>query len=148
MKRAAICLCFLFCAAGLRAFDLQYGSLFWVTGISLEEGNLVMPVTREKYANVRVLDKDTFEFLKTCQAVCEQKDAFGRVRVSQLRAAKTRPGMWIGDVVVDDKWQLTFLVFEKKGQFSVVPPAPVKVQDVIWLKQVEDLLKARVQEEK
>ena len=107
-----------------------------------------MPVTREKYVNVRVLDKDTFEFLKTCQAVCEQKDAFGRVRVSQLRAAKTRPGMWISDVVVDDKWQLTFLVFEKKSQFHVVPPAPVKVQDAIWLKQVEDLLKARVQEEK
>ena len=107
-----------------------------------------MPVTRGKYTNVRVLDKDTFEFLKTCPAVCEQKDALGRVRVSQLRAAKTRPGMWIGDVAVDDKWLLTFLVFEKEGRFSFVTPAPVKVQDVIWLKQVEELLQAHVQEEK
>ncbi|MBR4592565.1 MAG: hypothetical protein IKO35_05095, partial [Elusimicrobiaceae bacterium] len=63
-KRAVVLGWCLLSVLGLRAFDLQYGSLFQVSGITLQNGSPVLPLTRGKYVNVRVLDKDTFDFLK------------------------------------------------------------------------------------
>ena len=144
MKRAAVLMYCLFCAVGLRAFDLQYGSLFRITDIKLEHGRPILPVTRGKYVNVRVLDKATFELLKTCAPACTQEGE-GQTEIAAFRAAKTRPGMWIADVAVDHKWLLTFLVFAHKDGFSFITPEPVAVSDTKWLARVKQALQARAQ---
>ncbi len=148
IERAAIeCALLCFAATGLCAFDLQYSDLFRVTGITLEEGRPVMPVTRGQYVNARVLDKDTFEFLKTCGPVCQQ-DGAGEVQVSSLRAAFTRPDMWIAAVAVDQKWLLTFLVFEHEEGIGVVVPEPITVLSQEWLSRVKQVLETGVREAK
>lgn len=147
-KRAVIG-CVLLCgtAIGLHAFDLQYGDFFRVSGITLEGDLPVMPVTRGQYVNTRVLDKETLEFLKTCADVCKQ-DGAGDVQLASLREALTRPGMWIAAVAVDQKWLLTFLVFENEQGIGVVVPEPITVLSNDWSLRVERLLEAGVQEAK
>lgn len=128
----------------LCAFDLQYGSLFNVEGIALQEGIPVLPLSRGKYANVRVLDKDTFDFLRNCASSCKQPGGNGEIEVFAFRAAQKRPGMWIADVSVDEKWLLTFLLFQSKNGIDVVVPEGIKIQNRRWLDKVRDLLKKQV----
>lgn len=136
--------CLLSSTCGLCAFDLQYGSLFNVKGITLKNGLPVLPLSRGKYANVRVLDKETFELLRTCPAACKQPAADGQVQVNHIRPAKTRPDMWIADISVDGKWLLTFLVFKKGEKVSFISPDSVDVLDTVWLGRVHDVLQTRV----
>ncbi len=148
IKRAAVgCALLCFAATGLCAFDLQYGDFFRVSGITLEGDRPVMPVTRGQYVNARVLDAATFEFLKTCPSECRQ-DGVGEVHLSSIRQALTRPGMWIAGVAVDQKWLLTFLVFENEHGIGVVVPEPITVLSNDWSLRVERLLEAGVQEAK
>ena len=107
---------------GLCAFDLQYGSFFKVSQIVLEDGRPVLPLARGKYANLRVLDKETFSFLKTCSAACRQEGEAANPRVYEIRAALTRKGMWIADVSFGDKWLVTFLIFKNPEGYGIVPP--------------------------
>ena len=144
MKRAAVTgLLVLLSAIWLRAFDLQYGSLFTVRGITLVKGRPVLPLSRGKYANVRVLDKDTFALLKTCVSSCTQ-EGVGKIQLRGLRAAKTRPDMWIADVAVDERWLLTFLVFKNKDGFSFIVPQDVRVLKARWLDDVKALIQTQI----
>ncbi|MBR4592869.1 MAG: hypothetical protein IKO35_06645, partial [Elusimicrobiaceae bacterium] len=65
--------------------------------------------------------------------------------VQSLRAAKTRPGMWIADVAVDDKWLLTFLVFKNDSAFSFIVPGEISVLDTNWLSRTKNLLQTHIQ---
>ncbi len=144
MKRAAVLgLVVLLSTVWLRAFDLQYGSLFTVRGITLNKGRPVLPLSRGKYANVRVLDKDTFALLKTCDPSCAQ-EGVGKIQLRQLRAAKTRPDMWIADVSVDEKWLLTFLVFKNKDGFSFIVPQDVRIVKERWLDEIKALIQTQI----
>lgn len=106
----------------LRAFDVSYGSLFQISHISRRNGIVVLPLSRGKYANIRVLERETFDFLTACPEACVQDAAAGEVKVEDFRAAKTREGMWIADVSFDGRWLITFLVFQNKDDYSVKPP--------------------------
>ena len=144
MKRAAVTgLLVLLSAVWLRAFDLQYGSLFTVRGITLEKDRPVLPLSRGKYANVRVLDKETFALLKTCALSCVQEGE-GKIQLRQLRVAKTRPDMWIADVAVDERWLLTFLVFKNKDGFSFIVPQDVHILQARWLDDVKALIQTQI----
>ena len=128
----------------LCAFDLQYGSLFSVKGITLQDAKPVLPFSRGKYANVRILDKATFDFLKTCTSLCKQPAGSGEIKLAAIRAAKTRPGMWIADVSVDEKWLLTFLVFQNGTQVDVVSPDTIHPVDRTWFEGIRRLLQTHV----
>ena len=107
-----------------------------------------MPTTRGKYVNVRVLDKDTYQLLKRCTSPCKQQEAEGKIEIVHLRAAKSRPGMWISEVAVDGKWLLTFLVFKHENKFSFIVPDVLDMADVNWLTRVQNTLQARIQQGK
>ena len=136
--------CFFGSACGLCAFDLQYGSLFSVAGITIKDGKPVLPLSREKYANVRVLDKETFDFLKNCTASCKQPGGEGEVQIVAFRAAKTRAGMWIADVSIDEKWLLTFLLFQTEEKVDVVFPQEVNILNKDWFDKVLILLRGQI----
>lgn len=114
--------CLLLGVGGLRALDVSYGSLFRVSGVSRPEGKAVLPLSRGKYANVRVLDWETLEFVNACTEPCVQDAGPGRIKTADFRPAKTRGGMWIADVAFDGKWLITFLVFQNKNGYGVKPP--------------------------
>lgn len=145
-KRAAVVVLLIWMSAfGLRALDWQYGELFEIRGIERPQGHPVMPLTRGKYANVRVLGKETFDLLHTCQQkLCKQAAQAGAAEIASWRAARTRPGMWIADVAVDGQWLLTFLIFQTNQKIRFVVPDCIQVLDQDWLSGVEALLQARL----
>ena len=139
----------LWASLGLCAFTLQYGSLFKVADITLtQEGKPVLPLARGKYANIRVLTKETFEILKKCPASCRQTAGKGDISLHSFRPAQTRPGMWIAEVSYDEAWLVTFLIFQNKEGFGVVPPEHFIFLDKALQARTERLLSARAQEEK
>ena len=139
-KRTVLTFYFLFVSCGLCAFDLQYGSFFTVRNIVLKQGQPVLPLARGKYANVRVLDKDTFLFLKTCVGDCRQESVSAAPALFEIREALTRPGMWIADIYFDGKWLITFLIFQNKSGFDVKEPDDFVFLDKQLKKEVEKML--------
>ena len=121
-------------------FDVTYGSFFTVRGVTQKQGKPVLPTTRGKYVNVRVLDKETVDFLRACTENCVQQGADGQTEVTSLRAAKTREGMWIAEVAVDKRWLLTFLIFQNPTGYGVVAPEAVAIKQKSWRRQVEQQL--------
>ena len=130
----------LFVAGELFAFTVEYGDLFKVSDIENKNGIPVLPLTRGKYDNIRVLDKETFEFLKACSQVCTQTSGQGLVEVRELRPAKTREGMWIVDVAIDEKWLITFLVFSRKNTYEIQQPKDFNFLDTDLKGKVEKLI--------
>ena len=131
MQRAKwvfILLCFV--SPTLHALEVSYGQFFKVAHIKRADGQLILPVERKKYYNVRILNKDTYQFVKTCQAPCVQSVSNVEVAVLQVRAAKERPDMWIATVAFNQAWQGTFLVFRQGEKYSIKPPA-----DLIFLQE-------------
>ena len=125
-------------------FDVTYGPFFTVRGVKQKQGRPMMPVTRRKYVNVRVLDKETFDFLRTCTANCTYPGGRGETVVTSLRAAQTREGMWIAEVAVDGHWLLTFLVFQNPVGYGVVAPEKVQFKNPGWLRTIEKQLRGEV----
>lgn len=128
--RASLALAVLSCPWNLRALTVSYGPLFEVLNVSRPADKVTLPLSRGKYANIRILTRETLDFVKTCPEPCVQEAGSGEIKVEEFRAAKTRGGMWIADVSFDGQWLVTFLVFQNKNGYSVKPPEDFRfVQD-------------------
>ena len=142
-RMACIALCL--CTAGeLCALTLQYGKLFSVSAVRQQNGLPVLPLSRGKYANIRVLEKETFELLKTCGQKCTQPSGEGVVKMAEIRPAKTRKEMWIADVSFDGKWLITFLVFARDNGYDIKLPEHFEFLDSALQGRVEDLIETEI----
>ena len=135
----------LFLALPLCALDVQYGTFFTVKGVSVQDGKLVLPLARKKYANVRILDKATYQWVLACKPDnCVWQAAPGHTQIQSVREANTRPGMWIAQVDVDGKWVLTFLVFENPDGFGFVVPQEIVITAKSWQDSIEQQIAAEI----
>ena len=127
------------------AFDVVYGSFFIVPKVSIQADRPILPLTGGKYANVRILNKETFHWLRACtEATCSQPGTKGNTEIQTMRAANTRPNMWIAQVAVDQRWLLTFLIFrEESAVYRVVEPETVRFTDGKWLENIKKQLMVR-----
>lgn len=141
---AVVCLLF---PSGLYAFDVSYGTLFRVKNVAHKKERLVLPLTNKKYANVRILDKDTFAFVNTCRENCSLPAGEGKIQLSSLRKSVSRENMWIGEVDIDGKWLLTFLVFHDSKHTGIITPSPVVFTDEGWLEQIKRVLEQGIKNE-
>ena len=140
LRRTVLTVCLMGVACGLCAFDLQYGSFFRVKDIVLEQGRPVLPLTRGKYADVRVLDRETFDLLKNCSVPCRQEADSAGTEIFDIRAALTRPGMWIAEVSFGGQWLVTFLIFQNKSGYDIKEPEKFVFLDRLLKKKVENML--------
>lgn len=124
----------------LRALDVSYGSLFQISHISRQDEVVKLPLSRGKYANIRILNRETLEFLTTCPELCVQDAPLGEIKVEEFRAAQTRGGMWIADVSFGGRWLITFLIFENKHGYTVKPPEDFRFLDNNLRCQIEKIL--------
>lgn len=137
----------LFLSSPLYALDATVGTFFRVEHISFRKGKMVLPTEKRKYHNIRILDKNTFLQVGKCQEqpACKLKLEKAVVKVGTVRAASTRPDMWIAEVSFSDKWEITFLVFKNKDGLSVKRPKHfVFLDDGLEkevTKQIEQVLK-------
>ena len=138
--RAVFALAVLCCPWTLRAFDVSYGSLFQVANVSVSADKVTLPLSRGQYANIRILTRETLDFVKSCPGPCVQDAGSGEIKVEEFRAAKTRGGMWIADVSFDGHWLVTFLVFQNKNGYAVKPPEDFRFLDKKLRSRVEKTL--------
>lgn len=106
----------------LYAFEVQITRSFTISGLTHVEGKLVLPSERKKYHNIRMLDKETYDFVSACPTPCVQTLADVTPSVIEVRAVQTRRNMWIAQVAFGRAWLITFLVFQKENDFEVKPP--------------------------
>lgn len=152
--RKSVCLLIvlgmLFSSPVLWGFKVQVGSFFEIDKITYKKGRLVLPVTRRKYHNVSVLDKETFAWLSSCgeQAICKQALTEVPFQIEQIRPAQTRPDMWIADVSFGGKWLITFLLFKNGNDFTWQMPKVFKFLDAQLQTQVFKKLVVHAEKEK
>ena len=132
--------CVLFWAAGAGAVTLSYGNLLQVQHIEVKDNRLQMPLSRKKYANVRVLDKGLYGFSLACNNLCRFDAKARAFSIFSLWAAKTRPGMWIADVEINAQLSITFLIFKDKETYHLKPPEEVVFNDKKLLAQIRAAL--------
>ena len=111
------------------AFTFSYGDLFSVKNVTLQDGLVTLPKTQKKYRNVKILSKEVYRFLKTCQTDCRYAAAGKEFVSMDYRKARSREGMLIADVQFNEDIIVTFLVFANKKGFSVKTPQEVTFED-------------------
>lgn len=107
-----------------------------------------MPVTRRKYHNIRVLERETFLWLETCQnkEICRQTVTALPFVLERLRPASSREGMWIAEVSFGEKWLITFLLFKKGNSYLMKTPDAFKFLDASYGQQVEKMIVRAVED--
>jgi len=122
MKRTGWVFLLLLFTPALYAFDVTVLRSFTISGLTRANGKLTLPLEHKQYYNIRVLNKETYDFLLSCKEPCVQLQADVTASVVEVRCAQTRKHMWIVQVAFGRAWLVTFLVFQKGNNFSIKEP--------------------------
>ena len=128
----------------LYGLTVEVGNFFRIEKIRFQKGKLILPLSKKQYADVRILGRETYDFLHTCQGLksCKQPFQKANIEVENVRPAKTRPDVWIADVSFNNQWQLTFLVVANGEKRIFKAPSQVVFLD----KALEQQIRAQVLE--
>ena len=108
----------------------------------------MLPLERNRYANLRILNRETYRFISSCLEPCVQPLVDVSPTVVGLRPTKTRPGMWISQVSFGKAWLITFLVFQKEKNFIIKSPQHFKFLDNALATQTQKMILQALQQEK
>lgn len=145
LRRLVLPACLLCWAAGAGAANLLYGSLLEVQGISRKDSRLQMPLSRKKYADVRLLDRSLYQFLLSCGEECSFNAPGKEVEIVSFREAKTRPNMWIAQAGINKQLLITFLIFKRADAFNIIAPQAVAFKDQPFFEEIKTALLRQVQ---
>ena len=148
MKRMGWVLLLLVVAPTLHALDVAVGSSFKILEIVRSDGKISLPVERDKYYNVRILNKETFDFVQTCTEPCVQNLSDVIPSLQELRPAKTRENMWLATVNFKNAWLVTFLVFKRGDSYSVKPSENFVFLDNVLQTQTRNIILQAVEKMK
>lgn len=130
----------------LHALEVSYGDLLKINGIERTAGSIVLPVERKQYYNIRILGKDTYQFVATCQAPCQQIANEVETTVTDVRPAQKDPNLWIAQVAFNQDWQATFLVLWHGDRYRVTAPANLLFLQDSFRRRVEEIIISAIKE--
>lgn len=139
-KRAPALLLGLLWAAPACAFTFSYGGFFDVKDVQNENGVLTLPLSRGKYKDVKVLDKNLYDFLHVCRGPCRYEVQEIKFQSTDYRIAFTNEDLLIADIDFNDEIALTFLVGKKETGFWIKTPDEVVFRDETLRWRVEEHL--------
>lgn len=119
----------LFVTPKLDAFTVQVGSFFEIKDLRIKNGQPVLPLVKNKYSDIRILDQETFLWVQQACATekrCVQPLTQMDVHVEQVKMLGAYADEWWADVSFSGKWQVTFLVFKKGADVGIVAPKKFK----------------------
>lgn len=148
MKRTGWVLLLLVLAPALHALDITADSSFKILEIVRSDGKVSLPVERNKYYNIRILNKETFDFVRTCTEPCVQNLSDVRPFVQEVRSAKTRDNMWLAAVNFANAWSVTFLVFKRGNEYTVKSPEKFVFLDSVLQAQTRNIILQEVEKTK
>lgn len=146
--RRALVLCLGVLWAGpVCAFTFSYGNLLEVKDVQNKNGTLMLPITKRKYNNVKVLAKKVYSFLEQCKKDCRYETAGKKFEIAQFRLASSREDMLIVQVDIQQEIRLTFLVFKGKKTPFIKAPNEVVFKDKKWEAAIYQQLKELAEKE-
>ncbi|MBR5609532.1 MAG: hypothetical protein IKW63_04680 [Elusimicrobiaceae bacterium] len=122
------------------AFTCIYGDYLEVKDVENKKGVLIMPTTNGQYKNIKVLSKEVYRFLQSCESDCRYAVADVVFESVNYRKAFTRSNLLIADIDLNKELALTFLVFKNEDGFFVKAPQEVVFKDKKLQKQIESYL--------
>lgn len=128
------------------AFTFSYGSWLNVKGVERKNNTVQLPLTRQKYKNVKITDKLLYQFLSQCQTDCQYPQPKQNFEIIESRAAASREGMWIADIELNNEIILTVLVFKNKKGLAVKLPDVVEFKDKSLQKQIEKAVQTQIEQ--
>jgi hypothetical protein len=134
----------LFLLPKLYALTWQAETFFQIKGIRFKEDRVVLPLSRNKYNDIRVLDQQTFSQLKNCQTVeiCSQNLTKIDVKIENVRSIKE---FFLVDVNLGDRWLVTFVVLKNGKDFMIKPPTRFKFLSNVFKEEVERAIRQGIQ---
>ena len=148
MKHVGWVFSLLLVTPALHALDITVGSSFTITDVSRTDGQVILPAERNKYYDIRILNKATFDFVQTCTAPCVQPLTEVVPFVQEIRPAKTRENMWLATVDFQHAWSVTFLVFKRGESYSLQEPKHFVFQDKSLQARTQEIILKAVEEMK
>ncbi len=131
----------------LHALDVDVPGSFTISNITRTQGKVILPSERQKYQNIRILDKSTYDFVTACEEPCLQPLTQVMPVVSNARPAQTRQHMWIVQVDFSRAWLVTFLVFQKGEDYSIKPPEYFKFLSKALARQTREVILQEIRQE-
>ncbi len=131
----------------LHAWDVTVGSSFKILDVVRTDAKIVFPLERKKYANIRVLNRATYQELLRCADPCKLVENVETPRVAQVRPANTQQNMWIAQVDYLPAWRLTFLVFKKGNNYSIRFPEHVEFLNQVLKERTQEVILQAIHEE-
>ncbi|MBP5403613.1 MAG: hypothetical protein J6Y17_00805 [Elusimicrobiaceae bacterium] len=148
MKRTGWVLVFvLLLSPALYAWDITVGSSFKILEVARAGEKIIFPLERKKYANIRVLNRATYQELLRCADPCKLAGEIETPRVALVRPASTQKNMWIAQVDYLPAWRLTFLVFKKGDNFSIRFPEHVEFLNQVLKERTQEVILQAIDEE-
>lgn len=135
-------------APALHALDITVDSSFKILAVVRSDGKISLPVERSKYYNIRILNKETFDFVQTCTEPCVQSLSDVMPSLQEVRPAKTRENMWLATVNFKNAWLVTFLVFKRGNNYAVKSPENFVFLDSMLQTQTRNIILQAVAEMK
>ena len=127
-KRILVWLCLLCGAVNGYAFKVQYGNFFTIDRVRVKQGVVVLPLTRAKHEDVRILDSTTLEYVKSCGAlndkeVCRQDAAAVPLRAGTIIPLPAEKGCrWLVPVVFNEQWLVRITAVKNGAQEELIYP--------------------------
>ena len=122
------------------AFTFSYGTGIKIQGVEIKSGKLLLPITRKKYRNVKIVSKELFQFLKKCTDECVYPVAEIKITSVDYRRSFTSEDLMIAEVELNQELILTFLVFQKANGISVKAPETVQFTNPMLYGEIEKYL--------
>ena len=128
-------------AGAAHAFTFSYGAAFSVQGVKQEDGRLVLPLSSNKYTNVKISAKPLYQFVSDCQTDCTYHPAKQVTFVcTDWRRAFSNENLFIAEVEFNQELILTFLLFQNPDKVVVQTPKEVSFIDKDLQKRIENYL--------
>jgi len=143
------------------AFEVQYGNFFTIARVRVKQDTLVLPLTRGKYQDVRILDKATFNYVKNCAGLSEQEVCLQNIeniswRVGDILPVPAPVGKYIVSVIFNEAWLVQAVAEQIGAEFRITFPsafafirpagcAPKKKAPTIFEEQVTDFIKQQLE---
>ncbi|WP_424244477.1 hypothetical protein Dip510_001726 [Elusimicrobium posterum] len=143
-----VCLMFLssqLCALNIEKFYIKDGSgnfnfgAFGIFNVDYENGKLIMPLQRDEYKNITILDKNLMLKMAQCFIKCETSET----KTPEVKLVDLRPAgkIFIADVSFDNELLITFLVIKNKDTVRVSKPEDFIFNDKNFETNLKNLIK-------
>lgn len=117
---------------------------FEILNLELVNGVLEMPLERDEYKNITVLDKNFLSVLSSCfkdNKSCENTGKTNKEIKTEILDIRQAGKIFLAEISFDSRLLVTFTVTENKGVVRVRRPSDFKFKDSRFERYLKNLIR-------